>query len=215
MTFMVLFQGDHGKTDSVSLAKWNNQTGLLIRFTGYILINETDAGVYDVSINTSKTEHANLNSDADGFEYFTFFGGDSDIFVGYEQRRWDLQPGFHRFHVLLHMRNDPIGPPASPLFPGENLDLMFSCVGCSGRWHSAVAQGYTGSTVAGGTKQLALQRCRRNPLPGEQKRCAGCVPVMVGCPAVSATALTWHCTVMLKESGGARPSHLNTGGHPE
>jgi hypothetical protein len=101
--------GEEGTTPTVTLRQWRGQTDQLIRFSGLLEIpSESEGGIYEVAINTSRTERAYLNDDSHGHEYFTFFGGDADVFVGYEHTQWDLRRGLHRFHALLHLRNDAI-----------------------------------------------------------------------------------------------------------
>ena len=96
---------EEGTEETVSLAKFRGQTNQLIRFSGLLEVSSAYAGVHEIRINTSCAE---TTATGETVERITFFGGDADVFIGYGHHTWDLQPGFHRFHVLLHLQNDPI-----------------------------------------------------------------------------------------------------------
>jgi hypothetical protein len=96
---------EEGTEETVSLAKWRGQTNQLIRFSGLLEISSTHAGVYEIQINTSRAETTAVGETV---IRMSFFGGDADVYLGYGHRKWDLQPGFHRFHVLLHLQDNPI-----------------------------------------------------------------------------------------------------------
>jgi hypothetical protein len=57
---------EEGTTDTVTLAQWRGQTDQIIRFSGLLEIPSGKEGIYELAINTSKTERAYLNDDYHG-----------------------------------------------------------------------------------------------------------------------------------------------------